>query len=53
MAISFTLQPPDSRTNAVEADVEYAPSQSPSPPASAMPSLRGAFARIANNRGSI
>ena len=31
MAISFTLQPPDSRTDAVEADVEYAPSQSPSP----------------------
>ncbi len=40
MAISFTLQPPDSRTDAVEADVEYAPSQSPSPAASPMPSPR-------------
>lgn len=38
MAISFTLQPPDSRTDAVEADVEYAPTQLPRPPASVTPS---------------
>jgi hypothetical protein len=31
MAIEFTLQPPDPRTDAVEADVEYAPTPSPSP----------------------
>ena len=31
MAIQFTLQPPDTRTDAVDADVEYAPSPSPSP----------------------
>ncbi len=31
MAIEFTLQPPDSRTDAVEADVEYAAAQSPAP----------------------
>lgn len=44
MAISFTLQPPDPRTDAVEADVEYAaspkPSPSPSPSASPSPSPR-------------
>lgn len=31
MAIEFTLQPPDPRTDAVEADVEYAPAPAPSP----------------------
>ena len=31
MAIEFTLQPPDTRTDAVEADVVYAPAPSPSP----------------------
>ncbi len=31
MAISFTLQPPDTRTDAAEVDVEYAPSPSPAP----------------------
>ena len=41
MAIEFTLQPPDPRTDAVEADVEYAatpsPSPSPSPAATSVP----------------
>jgi hypothetical protein len=32
MAIEFTLQPPDTRTDAAEADVQYAPAQSPSVP---------------------
>jgi hypothetical protein len=31
MAIAFTLQPPDTRTDAVEADVVFAPTPSPSP----------------------
>lgn len=35
MAIEFTLQPPDTRTDAVEADVIYAPAQSPAPSPSA------------------
>ncbi len=41
MAVEFTLQPPDTRTDAVEVDVEYAPapSPSPSPPATAVPRL--------------
>ena len=31
MAIEFNLQPPDTRTDAAEADVQYAPAQSPAP----------------------
>jgi hypothetical protein len=41
MAISFTLEPPDTRTDAVEADVQYAPATPalpPPPPPSPSPS---------------
>ncbi|HTU69956.1 MAG TPA: hypothetical protein VMF11_06505 [Candidatus Baltobacteraceae bacterium] len=37
MAISFTLAPPDKRTAAVEADVEYAPTPAPSPTSTPTP----------------